>query len=199
MASGTCVSRNQTSEGPGAALSSKHAKTPVPKPQTLPAMRGAITISISRQLYKLANEALDLAVDCFAAGEHNPFIILVDAKGRSHLLDIKDATGNIGPHLLAQARRVVSDVGPKRYAIAYDAYLTTDGAKRDAALVEIGERDNPDAFVVAQRYRPQKALKGFRKLGHPTLVASADPLLLKPSSRTRRRLSSRGSKHPAKK
>lgn len=145
-------------------------------------------ISISRSLCRLANEVLGLAVDCFAAGEQNPFVVLVDEKGRRRLVDIKDATGSIGPHLVELARRTVRDVGAERYAIAFDACVDTGGAKRDTAVVEIGERNNPEAYLVGQRYRLTKTRKGFQKLGSPILLAPAEALVMASAApRTRRR------------
>jgi hypothetical protein len=132
------------------------------------------------ELQELVLEALDLAVGCFSEGEQNPFVIFHDRAGKSQLIDVKGADGNIDPQLVDDARRIVSEVidQPQRYAIAYDGYLTTDGVKYDAAFVEAGERGEPEAFVVAQCYRVKKRKKGVEKVGNPLIVASAKLLIV---------------------
>ena len=136
--------------------------------------------AMGQTLQQLVLEALDLAVGCFSDGEHNPFIIFHDNAGKSHLIDVKSADGNIYPELVDDARRIVSEGAdqPQRYAIAYDGYLTTDGVKRDAAFVEAGERGDAEAFVVAQCYRIKKRTKGVEKVGDPAIVASAKQLIV---------------------
>jgi hypothetical protein len=131
------------------------------------------------ELQRLALEALDLAVGCFCEGDQNPFIIFEEEDGKSHLIDVQSADDVIDPRLVEDARQFVSNdlVDALRYAIAYDGYLTLDGAKCDAAFVEAGERGEPKAFVLAQRYRLKKRKKGFEKVGRPVIVATADQLL----------------------
>jgi hypothetical protein len=134
---------------------------------------------LGRELKRLAFEAIALAVDCFAAGEHNPFILFVDASGQTQLIDVKDAGGNITRQLVEEARRIVSQSIPrtaKRYAIAYDGYLTIDGERTDAAFVEAAERGDREAVLIAQRYRVKKRSKKPERIGSPTIVAPAEQL-----------------------
>jgi len=98
---------------------------------------------VSAELWELASEALDLAVDCFAAGESNPIVLFDDRSGQRPMVDVKDDQSNVTPELVQAARGVVSEgvgTAAQRYAIAFDGYLTTDGERLDAAFVEAGER-----------------------------------------------------------
>jgi hypothetical protein len=134
---------------------------------------------LRRGLQDFALEAIDLAVDCFAAGEHNPFILFVDERGRTQLVDVKDAEGNITPQLVEGARHIVSQGIPEtasRYAIAYDGYLTVDGERTDAAFVEAAERGDREAVLIAQQYRIKKRSKKPERIGPPTVVGSAEQL-----------------------
>jgi hypothetical protein len=92
----------------------------------------------SPELVKMFIEALDLAVNCFSSGDHNPFIVYVNESEDSHFIDVKDAEGNVDANLVEVARGIVSNIGKEgqRYVLAYDSYLTTDGVKTDAAIVE---------------------------------------------------------------
>ena len=93
-------------------------------------------------------EALDLAVDRFCSGDHNPFILYINESGDGHFIDVKDVEGNMNADLVEAARETVSNIGQEgqRYILAYDSYLTTDGVKTDAAIAEAAERGAPEAF-----------------------------------------------------
>jgi hypothetical protein len=135
---------------------------------------------ISDELWGLVSSALDVAVDCFAAGEQNPFVLFVDKSGQRHMIDVKDAEGNVTPQLVESARSIVSEsVGATalRYAVAFDGYLTVDGERSDAAFVEAGERGQAEAVVFAQRYRVKKRSRKVERVGRPTLVQQARQLL----------------------
>jgi hypothetical protein len=135
---------------------------------------------VSDELWELAAEALDLAVDCFAAGESNPIVLFVDGSGQRHMVDVKDAQGNVTPQLVEAARGVVSEgvgASAQRYAVAFDGYLTTDGERLDAAFVEAGERGQPEAVVFAQRYRVKKRSGKVERVGRPELVQVVEQLL----------------------
>lgn len=135
---------------------------------------------VSDELWGVASEALDLAVDCFAIGESNPIVLFVDEAGQRHMVDVKDAQGNITPQLVETARGIVSKgfgASARLYAVAFDGYLTTDGQRLDAAFVEAGERGQPDAVVFAQRYRVKKRSGKADRVGRPELVKVAAQLL----------------------
>ena len=135
---------------------------------------------VSNDLWGLVSSALDLAVDCFAVGEQNPFVMFVDLSGQHHMVDVKDVQGNGTPQLVDTARGVVSRgvaAEALRYAIAFDGYLTTDGKRTDAAFVEAGERGASGAVVFAQPYRVKKRSRKAERVGRPVLVQEAEQLL----------------------
>ena len=135
---------------------------------------------VSDGLWELVAEALDLAVDCFAAGESNPIVLFVDGSGQRHMVDVKDAEGNVTPQLVETSRGVVAQgfgAAAQRYAVAYDGYLTTDGERLDAAFVEAGERGQSEAVVFAQCYRVKKRSGKVERVGRPEMVQAAEQLL----------------------
>ena len=135
---------------------------------------------IRPEFQELALKALDLALDCFSAGEHNPFILFVDESGQGQLVEVKDTEGNVNDKLVEMARQMVAEtIGTKaqRYAIAYDGYITIDGERTDAAFVEAGERGDPEAFLIAQRYRVKKRSKKPEKRGKPLITGPGRQLL----------------------
>lgn len=133
----------------------------------------------SPELVKMFIEALDLAVDCFCGGDHNPFIVYVNKSGDSHLIDVKDTEGSIDANLVEAARGIISNIGKEgqRYVLAYDSYVTIDGVKTDAAIVEAAERNAPEAFIIGQRYRVGKRSKKPEKIGKPGIIGSTKQLL----------------------
>jgi hypothetical protein len=67
----------------------------------------------SPELGKMFIEALDLAVNRFCSGDHNPFIVYVNESGDSHFIDVKDVEGNVDVNLVEVARGIVSNIGQK--------------------------------------------------------------------------------------
>ena len=135
---------------------------------------------ISTKLQTLASEAIDLALDFFSAGEQNPFILLVDELSKNTFIDVKDVEGNVSVQLVDMAKQIVSKVSVRstqRYVIAYDSYVTMDGVRTDAVIVEAADRGDPDAFLIAQRYRVKKRSKKPEKIGSPVIIGSAGQLL----------------------
>ena len=135
---------------------------------------------VSDELWELASSALDLAVDCFAAGESNPIVLFIDESGQQHIVDVKDAQGNVTPQLVDSARGIVAEgIGASalRYAVVFDGYLTSNGVRLDAAFVEAGERGQPESVVFAQRYRVKKRSGTVERVGRPKLVQAAKQLL----------------------
>jgi hypothetical protein len=131
------------------------------------------------ELEKMFIEALDLAVNCFCGGNHNPFILYVNESGDSHFIDVEGVKGNVDSNLVEAAREIVSNIGQKgqRYVLAYDSYLTTDGVKTDAAIVEAADKSAPGAFIIAQRYRVKKRSRKPEKIGKPQIIGSTKQLL----------------------
>ncbi len=142
-------------------------------------LRGQAMSEISAELQRLGLMALDSAVDSFCAGENYPRIVVEDDAGEFHTIVLKGTDVVTDAHLVDDARRLVSENfgNASRYAIAYDGYLTLEGVKCDAAFIEAGERGQPEAFILAQRYRLKKRGRGFVKVGKPVIVAKADQLL----------------------
>jgi len=67
------------------------------------------------------------------------------------------------------------------YALAYDGYVTKDGVRLDAILVEVGSRGMKGALVASQRYRPKKADQTFEEVGRALVARTAKNVLEGPS------------------
>lgn len=107
------------------------------------------------------------------AGPLIPFVMTVDTKGEKALHRFVTDRLEDG---VAQARAHVDRNidGLLMYAIAWDGYVTLDGARTDAIFVEAGDREQPIGVLFCQRYRPPKKTL-FRKakcerLGNPALI-----------------------------
>jgi hypothetical protein len=78
---------------------------------------------------------------------------------------------------VAKARDFVEKAGSEItfYAIAHDGFLTVEGNKFDASLVEGGERRAPKALLFAQRYEPPKGFYSkFKTIGNPAFTGEAE-------------------------
>ena len=78
---------------------------------------------------------------------------------------------------VAKAREFVDHAAPEItfYAIAHDGYLTIQGEKFDAILVEGGERGTSKALLFAQRYEPKKGLfSRFKTIGNAVTIGETE-------------------------
>src|SRR5258706_8641614 len=71
-----------------------------------------------------------------------------------------------------QAREAVATLPPSvtAYALAYDGFITVQGTKFDAILVEASERGRPAGVRMAQRYIPKEHPRDFQTVGNPALL-----------------------------
>jgi hypothetical protein len=61
-----------------------------------------------------------------------------------------------------------------RCVLVYDGYLTLpSGEKHDAIFAEGVEPGKGGVVVIAQRYRPKRALRRFETIGNPALIPGA--------------------------
>ena len=56
----------------------------------------------------------------------------------------------------ARASEATGFVEASAYAIAWDAFLTVEGDRKDAVLVEVGSRQDAEGWLFAQAYGPVK-------------------------------------------
>lgn len=69
--------------------------------------------------------------------------------------------------------------GIDAYAVIFDAKLNDpeSGGKVDAVVAEVGERGESCAFRFAQRYRPKRFLRPFRRIGDAMVFERVENLL----------------------
>lgn len=146
---------------------------------------------MTETLQHLVLEALELALGCFSDGDRAPFVMFDDESGQRNLVDFKSTDGVIDARLVESARQFVdSSTSVSRYAIVWDGLVTEDDRKIDAAIAEVGERGEPEAYLVAQKYKSIKKTRESKKLGKPMLVGTA-PQRLAPAVRTANKVRAR--------
>ena len=65
-----------------------------------------------------------------------------------------------------------------RYALAFDGFVTPQGIKYDAILVQAGEKGSNEAMAVGIRYKPKTSSQKFETIGNPILFpAIKNPLV----------------------
>jgi len=60
--------------------------------------------------------------------------------------------------------------------LAYDGFVTVEGTKYSAILMEGAERDNRQGFAFAQRYIPAAPARPFHRIGNMAFVGECDSL-----------------------
>lgn len=72
----------------------------------------------------------------------------------------------------AEARRYLASLGADRAVLAWDGYVTIDGARTDAILVSAYAAGQDRSLILAQRYQPGTAAP----LGNAALIGEEPPL-----------------------
>ena len=130
----------------------------------------------SESLQELIFLALDHGIGSIQRG--GPLIPFVLVDGTDGERDIKRFMADDLEHAQAAAREHLRGLaGAERVALAYDGYLTVDGDRSDAVLVEAQELGQGVALRFAQRYRPGGRLRTLKTIGNAAYLGSAEPLL----------------------
>lgn len=112
-------------------------------------------------LLALAVAALDLGVDDAREGVLIPSLLVEAPEGRRLQRYIADCLEDG----VAAARAAVREQRPQLAALVYDGYVTFEGERLDAVVVEAGRPELGDSLVLAQRYRPWRGLHRFDVIG----------------------------------
>jgi hypothetical protein len=119
--------------------------------------------------------ALDHGVSIVADGIQLTPFAMVEEAGQRALVRAQDDRLDGG---LAWLRQHIRDrPGLERAAVAFDGFLTVDGRRAEAVLVEAYER-GADGLVLAQRYEWQGRgrRRRFESIGNPAAVGTTQPL-----------------------
>lgn len=132
---------------------------------------------MSEKFADLVFFALDHGVDSIRAsgGPLTPFVV-VEQDGQRQLHRFVTERLEEGQQ---RAREAIAASPPTTtaYAMAYDGYITVQGTKVDAILVEASERGRPAGVRMAQRYTPKKFLRSFQTVGNPAVLGECETLL----------------------
>jgi hypothetical protein len=132
-------------------------------------------IEMSEKFADLVFLALDHGVESVrdSGGPFIPFVIF-EQNGELGIQRFVTERLEEGPERAREAI-AASPANVTAYALAYDGYLTIEGAKFDAILVEASERDRPAGVRMAQRYTIKK--ENFQTIGNPALLGECETLL----------------------
>ena len=148
------------------------------KPSAQPPQSAPQQPQMSQRLADIAFLALDHGINSIqdGAGPLIPFVISEQPDGKRKLSRYMADRLEEG---VAQARLAVSQLPSDvtAYAIAYDGYITIEGTKYDAILVEASERGRPRAVVLAQRYVPKTEHQSFQRVGNAALLREEESRL----------------------
>jgi hypothetical protein len=130
-------------------------------------------LEMSQQFADLVFLALDHGIDSIRAGGPLIPFIVIERAGERTLQRFAAERLEQGE---AQARQALAslplDVAAD--AFAYDGFITVEGTKTDAILVEASERGRAAGIRMAQRYSPRKLLRSFQTVGNPALIGECE-------------------------
>ena len=133
---------------------------------------------VSDALLDLVFAATNHGVDSVrSGGPLLPFLLCESASGERQLNSFMSPTLHLD-QAVAAAREQAAALPPDvtRAALAYEGYLTLEGARSEAIYVEAAERGEP-AAVFAQRFVPRRLLRPLRTHGVVECVGETDELL----------------------
>jgi hypothetical protein len=149
-----------------------------PQPQPSEQIGKTQLPAISKRLADIALFALDHGIHSIQDGEGPliPFVISEQADGKRKLDRFFADTLE---ESLARARQAVSELPSSvtAYALAHDGFITHNGTKNDAILVEASERGRTRSIQMAQRYTPKTPQHNFQRIGNSAYLGEADSRL----------------------
>ena len=139
-----------------------------------------VNLEIPKELLDLAFLALDHGFGSVRDGKSGiliPFVIFEHAKGRSLNRYVADTAQESVEHAFA----AVPDLPPdtSRYAVVFEGYITLEGKRWDAIIVEAGQTGFPQGETFCQRYQKKKGLfaRGYESVGNALHLGSAEQRL----------------------
>ena len=131
---------------------------------------------ISDELLEFALFALDHAAAGVipTGGPLVPFS-LVDVQGERSLHRFP---GDLQQGLAAARETIRAHPNASMAAVAWDGYLTSEGSRMDAVLVEASEAGADRSVIMAQRYGPAGGVlrKRMQAIGNPAIVDFGEPM-----------------------
>lgn len=123
-------------------------------------------------LMELAFLALDHGIESVRdGGPLTPFLVAeIDGERKLERFDADTLEEALGR---AETAADALPFSAAAYAVAHDGFVTVEGERTDAILVEAAERASERALVFAQRYRPKKLLRKATPIGNAALVGDA--------------------------
>jgi len=130
-------------------------------------------LEMSKQFSDLVFFALDHGIRSVedGAGPLIPFVVFEGGSERK----LQRFVAQQLEQSLAQARAAVEkfSLDVQAYAIAHDGFVTVNGERFDAILVEASERGRR-GVVLGQRYRPKTAAQSFQRIGNAAFLGDCE-------------------------
>lgn len=126
-------------------------------------------------LLDLVGFALDQAVDSLQGGALIPFAVTEAPSGR-RVLRFYGEPYEVGV-VQARAFAAVPPADAERVLICYDGFLTLQGSRTNAVLIEAQDCRRPYSAAFALRYRPGRDDRPMELLGDPMFTGPGKPLM----------------------
>jgi len=134
-------------------------------------------LPISERLMEMIFFALDHGVGSVqAGGPLVPFVVTHDESAELPVLQ-RFLSETLETSLVEARRHCATVAADIKYCVlAYDGFVTVDGSKNDAIMVEAFERGTEEAVCFAQRYKPKGFLRKFSVVGNAAFLGMSPAL-----------------------
>jgi hypothetical protein len=114
------------------------------------------------------NHAMDLKRD--GVDPMIPFAVVVKGADKT----LKAFAGNSPEYAGKMFEKTIRDENPDYVVYATDSYLTTNGIKYDAVLLRAYDKNDPEIFLVGQRFKPKSDGEKFEQIGNPGFLGTEE-------------------------
>jgi hypothetical protein len=114
------------------------------------------------------NRSIDLKRD--GVDPMVPFAVVVKGADKT----LKAFAGDTPEFADDMFEKTILDEDPDYVVYASDSYLTVEGVKCDAVLLRAYDKNDPDIYLVGQKFKPKTGDQVFELLGNPAFLGTSE-------------------------
>jgi hypothetical protein len=112
------------------------------------------------------NHSMDLKKD--GVDPMIPFAVVIKGSGKT----IKTFVGDTPDYADKMFEQTIKEEKPDILVYASESYLTTNGVKYDSVLFKAYDKNDPEIYLVSQKFKPKTDHLDFEQIGNPGFVGT---------------------------
>lgn len=99
-----------------------------------------------------------------------PFAVVIKGADKG----LKTFVGDTPDYADQMVETTIREEHPDFVISATDSYLTVDGVRYDAVLLKAYDKNDPEIYLVGQKFIPKTARTEFKQLGNPGFLGTVE-------------------------